>query len=159
MMVGLVTAGCLLPRRAVGFSQVCRRWFFGLATGLRPTVRAADTASPWASRGSWSGKNPLLAVVVGRRRRAADAIVGREGERRDPPRQVGLRTARQSEPAAGREESGGFGKRRRGRLSGRRIGPRGTLPIEVKPVGRDAVVRCGAVGLRQGFGKRWRVRG
>ena len=27
---------------------------------------------PWG----WSGKNPLLAVVVGRHRRAADAIVG-----------------------------------------------------------------------------------
>ncbi len=45
--------------------------------GLTP--RAADTASPWARRGGWSGKNVLPAVVVGRRRRAADAIVGLAG--------------------------------------------------------------------------------
>ena len=44
-----------------------------------PTVRAADTASPWARRGGWSGEVALPAVVVGRRRRAADAIVGRWG--------------------------------------------------------------------------------
>jgi len=75
MMVGLVTVGCLLPRRAVGFLQVCRRWFFGLAASLRPTPRAADTASPWASRGGWSGEVASPAVVVGRHRRAADAIV------------------------------------------------------------------------------------
>ncbi len=41
----------------------------------RPTPRAADTASPWARRGGWSGEVALPAVVVGRRRRAADAIV------------------------------------------------------------------------------------
>ena len=40
------------------------------------TQRAADTASPWARRGGRSGKNSLPAVVVGRHRRAADAIVG-----------------------------------------------------------------------------------
>ena len=40
-----------------------------------PTARAADTASPWASRGGWSGKIELPAVVVGRHRRAADALV------------------------------------------------------------------------------------
>ena len=76
MVVRLVAVACLFPRRAVGFSQVCRRWFFGLAAGLRPTVRAADTASPWASRGGWSGEEASPAVVVGRLRRAADAIVG-----------------------------------------------------------------------------------
>ena len=76
MMVGLVTVGCLLPRRAVGFSQVWRRWLFGLAVSLRPTVRAADTATPWARRGGGSSEGALPAVVVGRRRRAADAIVG-----------------------------------------------------------------------------------
>ena len=43
--------------------------------GLTP--RAADTASPWARRGGWSGEVALPAVMVGRRRRAADAIVGR----------------------------------------------------------------------------------
>ncbi len=48
--------------------------------GLRPTVRAADTASPWACRGGWSGKVASPAVVVGRHRRAADALVGREAE-------------------------------------------------------------------------------
>ena len=48
---------------------------FGLAASLRPTVRAADTATPWASRGGWSGEVALPAVVVGRLRRAADAIV------------------------------------------------------------------------------------
>ena len=41
--------------------------------GLTP--RAADTASPWARRGGWSGENSSLAVLVGRHRRAADAIV------------------------------------------------------------------------------------
>ena len=41
-----------------------------------PTPRAADTASPWARRGGWSGEVALPAVVVGRLRRAADAIVG-----------------------------------------------------------------------------------
>ena len=46
--------------------------------GLRPTVRAADTASPWARRGGWSGEVASPAVVVGRPRRAADAIVGRK---------------------------------------------------------------------------------
>jgi len=40
-----------------------------------PTQRAADTATPWARRGGWSGEVASLAVVVGRRRRAADAIV------------------------------------------------------------------------------------
>ena len=45
--------------------------------GLRPTVRAADTASPWARRGGWSGEVASPAVLVGRRRRAADAIVRR----------------------------------------------------------------------------------
>ena len=60
MMVGLAAVGYLLPRRAVGFSQVWRRWFFGLAAGLRPTVRAADTASPWASRGAGRAKLACL---------------------------------------------------------------------------------------------------
>ena len=51
-----------------------------LGGGLRPTPRAADTASPWASRGGWSGEVALPAVVVGRHRRAADAIVGQGAE-------------------------------------------------------------------------------
>jgi len=51
-------------------------WPLACDYGLTP--RAADTASPWARRGGWSGKNVLPAVVVGRRRRAADALVGRE---------------------------------------------------------------------------------
>jgi len=42
----------------------------------RLTGRAADTATPWASRGDWSGKVGLPAVAVRRPRRAADAIVG-----------------------------------------------------------------------------------
>ena len=41
-----------------------------------PTPRAADTASPRARRGGWSDEKSSLAVVVGRRRRAADALVG-----------------------------------------------------------------------------------
>jgi len=40
-----------------------------------PTPRAADTASPWACRGGWSGEVASPAVVVGRLRRAADAHV------------------------------------------------------------------------------------
>ena len=48
----------------------------GLAVWLCPTPRAADTASPWARRGGWSGKVASPAVVVGQRRRAADAHVG-----------------------------------------------------------------------------------
>ena len=47
----------------------------GLAVWLCPTPRAADTASPWARRGGWSGEVASPAVVVGRLRRAADAIV------------------------------------------------------------------------------------
>ncbi len=54
----------------------CRRVFVQ-AVGLRPTPRAADTASPWARRGGWPGEVASPAVVVGRLRRAADAIVGR----------------------------------------------------------------------------------
>ena len=42
-----------------------------------PTQRAADTATPWARRGGWSGKVDFLSKGVGRRRRAADAIVRR----------------------------------------------------------------------------------
>jgi len=45
----------------------------GFGGGL--TGRAADTASPWARRGGWSGEVASPAVVVGRLRRAADAIV------------------------------------------------------------------------------------
>ena len=41
-----------------------------------PTPRAADTASPWACRGGWSGEVASPAVVVGRLCRAADAHVG-----------------------------------------------------------------------------------
>ena len=48
-----------------------------IESGFRPTPRAADTASPWARRGGWSGEVASPAVVVGRLRRAADAIVGR----------------------------------------------------------------------------------
>ncbi len=43
------------------------------------TLRAADTASPWARRGGWSGGVASPAVVVGRHRRAADALVGQSG--------------------------------------------------------------------------------
>jgi len=43
--------------------------------GYRPTERATDTASPWARRGGWLGEVASPAVVVGRLRRAADAIV------------------------------------------------------------------------------------
>ena len=46
------------------------------AVRFGPTQRAADTATPWASRGGWSGEVASPAVVVGRLRRAADAIVG-----------------------------------------------------------------------------------
>ncbi len=49
------------------------------AVRFGPTQRAADTATPWASRGGWSGEIASPAVVVGRLRRAADAIVGRGG--------------------------------------------------------------------------------
>ena len=44
------------------------------------TPRAADTASPWACRGGWLGEVALPAEVVGRHRRAADAIVGHSGQ-------------------------------------------------------------------------------
>jgi hypothetical protein len=43
-----------------------------------PTQRAADTASPWARCGGWSGKVGFPSRGEGRRRRAADAIVGLE---------------------------------------------------------------------------------
>jgi len=56
---------------------VCEQCRGVLWSVLRPTRRAADTASPWASRGGWSGEVASPAVVVGRRRRAADALVGR----------------------------------------------------------------------------------
>ena len=57
------------------------------ALSLVLTPRAADTASPWPRRGGWSGEVASPAVAVGRRRRAADAIVGQgrkraEGEKR-----------------------------------------------------------------------------
>ena len=51
----------------------------GFAVNRGLTVRAADTASPWARRGGWSGEVASPAVVVGRLRRAADAIVRRTG--------------------------------------------------------------------------------
>ena len=47
---------------------------------VRLTGRAADTASPWARRGGWSGEVASPTVVVGRLRRAADAIVGQGAE-------------------------------------------------------------------------------
>ncbi len=47
---------------------------------LCPTPRAADTASTWARRGGWSDEVASPAVVVGRVRRAADAIVGQGAE-------------------------------------------------------------------------------
>ncbi len=56
---------------------VGRMWFFAIASNREcPTPRAADTAAPWARRGGWSGEEASPAVVVGRRRRAADALVG-----------------------------------------------------------------------------------
>ena len=56
-----------------GISQIVSHKYSGL------TPRAADTASPWARRGGWSGEVASPAVVIGRLRRAADAIVGRIG--------------------------------------------------------------------------------
>ena len=47
---------------------------------LRPTERSADTATPWARRDGWSGEVAPPAVVVGRLRRAADAIVGQRSK-------------------------------------------------------------------------------
>jgi len=52
-----------------GREIVCR-------AGLCPTERAADAAAPRANVGGNSAKNHAPAVAVGRRRRAADAIVG-----------------------------------------------------------------------------------
>ena len=95
------------------------------------TPRAADTASPWASRGGWSGKVELPAVVIGRHRRAADAIVGRIGweERNARLCEAGLRRGRRPRggvAAAGRGYD--LGSRCGGRRGSLALGAPGAAP-------------------------------
>ncbi len=54
-------------------------WGLELSGGSGLTPRAADAALPRANVGGFSAKNHSPTMLVGRRRRAADAIVGRWG--------------------------------------------------------------------------------
>ena len=65
--------------------------------GLRPTLRAADAAAPRVNVGGISAQHHAPAMGVGRRRRAADAIVGRwwcGGDAREFSHAAALKQAR-----------------------------------------------------------------